>query len=185
MPVKFVKLVADGLASPLTHIVNTCISQRVFPSAWKTARISLIPKQAVISYNNDFRPISILPVLSKVYERLVLGQMAKFLSNGPDCVLKDNGSAYRKGHSTMTTMLAIKDDIIRAMKSGEVTLAVLADFSKEFDTVAYEIVLTKLHDLGFPKSFLTFLTSCLTERKQFVQIDDKASSTVDLKFGVP
>ena len=185
IPVKFVKLVADCLASPLTHIVNTCISQKAFPSAWKTARISPIPKQAVISDNNEFRPISILPVLSKVYERLVLGQMAKFLSNGPDCVLKDNVSAYRKGHITTTAMLAIKDDIIRATKSGEVTLAVLADFSKAFDTVAYEIVLTKLHGLGFSKSFLTFLTSYLTERKQFVQIDDKASSTVDLKFGVP
>ena len=155
------------------------------PVCLENSTHSPILKQAVISDNNDFRPISILPVLSKVYERLVLGQMAKFLSKGPDCVLKDNVSAYRKGHSTTTTMLAIKDDIIRAMKSGEVTLAVLADFSKAFDTVAYEIVLTKLHGLGFSKLFLTFLTSFLTERKQFVQIDDKASSTVDLKFGVP
>ena len=74
IPVKFVKLVANGLAFPLIHIVNTCISQRVFPSAWKMARIGPTPKQAVINENNDLRPISILPVLSKVYERLVISR---------------------------------------------------------------------------------------------------------------
>ena len=75
IPVKFIKIAADCLASPLTHILNNCISKQVFPSTWKTVRISAIPKNSTVKSNNDLRPISILPVLSKIYERLVLCQM--------------------------------------------------------------------------------------------------------------
>ena len=138
----------------------------------------------IIYIHNDLRPISILPVLSKIHERLVLGQMEQFVSCGPTRVLKDTVCAYRKGHSTTTTLLAMKDDIVCAQKRGEVTMAVLADFSKAFDTVAFETVLKKLHVLGFSKSFLIWIVSYLTGRRQFVQVDDKASSLVDVTFGV-
>ena len=185
IPVKFLKIVADHLAPLLTHILNNFISRGMFPSAWKVARISAIPKCATPKDNNDLRPISILPVLSKIYERLVLGQMEQFVSCGPTRVLKDTVCAYRKGHSTTTTLLAMKDDIVCAQKRGEVTMAVLADFSKAFDTVAFETVLKKLHVLGFSKSFLIWIVSYLTGRRQFVQVDDKASSLVDVTFGVP
>ena len=73
------------------------------------------------------------------------------------------------------------------MKRGEETMIVLADFSKAFDTVAFETVLKKLHALGFSKSFLMWISSYLTGRRQliFVQIDDKTSSLLDVTFGVP
>ena len=79
IPVKFIKAVPDHLALPLTHILNNCISNNMFPAAWKIARISPIPKCAEVKTNKDLRPISILPVLSKIYERLVLGQMQNSL----------------------------------------------------------------------------------------------------------
>lgn len=63
-------------------------------------------------------------------------------------------------------------------------MAVLADFSKAFDTVLYEMVLTKLRNLGFSKSYLRWITSYLTNGKQFVLIDDKASETIEIAFGV-
>ena len=86
--------------------------------------------------NDDYRRISILPALSKIYEKLTLRQMADFATD--NAVFHPNISAYRKCHSATTTMLAIRDDILKAMKRGEVTIAVMADFSKAFDTVAYE-----------------------------------------------
>ena len=89
--------------------------------------------------NDDYRPVSILPVLSKVYEKLVLRQMAQYLTD--NSVFHPNLSAYRKCHSTTTTLLGIRDDILKAMKRGEVTIAVMADYSKAFDTVVYETVL--------------------------------------------
>ena len=130
----------------------------VFPSAWKIARICPIPKTKEAKCNDDYRPISILPVLSKVYERLVLRQMAAFLYKD-NSIFKDSVSAYRKGHTTTSVLLAIKDDILRAMRRGEVTTAVLADYSKAFDTVDYGVLLKKLHRLGFSKSYLSWLSS--------------------------
>ena len=65
------------------------------------------------------------------------------------------------------------------------TLAILADFSKTFDTVAYKTMLNKLNHMGFSESFLRWVTGYLTGRKQFVQIDDRASKLVDVVFGVP
>ena len=68
--------------------------------------------------------------------------------------LQPNVIAYRKGHSTTTTLLAIRDDIPKTMNRGEVTIAIMEDFSKAFDTVVYETFLCKLHKLGFSKSSL-------------------------------
>ena len=99
IPVKFLKMAAEQLTPSLTHTLNNCIDNITFPSAWKTARISAIPKVKEIKSNSDLRPISILPVLSKEYERLVLRQMVNFLSFGPDGIFKESFGAYRKGHS--------------------------------------------------------------------------------------
>ena len=94
-------------------------------------------------------------------------------------------SAYKKGHNTTTVLLAMRDDILQAMQRGEVTMAVLADFSKAFDTVAYETVLKKMHSIGFSKDYLRWLISYLTGRQRFVQIDDNVSDYVNVSFGVP
>ena len=130
-------MVADQIASPLTHIVNNCISKQLFPSQWKIARICAIPKCDPISSYNDLRPVSILPTLSKIFERLVLRQMSDYVTNTTTGVLKESVSAYRRGHNTTTVMIAMRDDIQRAMQRGEVTIAVLADFSKAFDILQF------------------------------------------------
>ena len=74
IPVKFVKLVSEQLAGPLTHIINTCITSSTFPRIWKTVRLTPIPKTDHPQNEKDFLPVSILPALSKVFERLVLKQ---------------------------------------------------------------------------------------------------------------
>ena len=97
--------------------------------------ISPIPKVGEPRTNDYYRPTSILHVLSKVYEKLALRQITDFLTK--NAFLQSKISSYRKCHSTTITMLAIRDDIIKDMKRGEITLAVMADFSKAFDTVAF------------------------------------------------
>ena len=91
----------------------------------------------------------------------------------------------RKCHSITTTMLAIRDDILKAMKRVEITLAVMTDFSKAFDTVAFEKVLSKLHLMGFSRTALQWIASYLTDRKQFVQVDDRSSAQISITYGVP
>lgn len=104
-------MASEQLALTLTHILNNCISK--FPSAWNIARISAIPKTKEWKSNNDLRPTSILPVLSKVYKRLVVCQTTDFPSQHG--ILKDTLSAHRKGHNTTSLPLAMRDDIIKAM----------------------------------------------------------------------
>ena len=115
IPVKYVKQVGDFLTGPLAHIINVCISSSQFPRIWKTAHISLSnnPKQ-----NAVHRPVSILPALSKVFERLVLKQLVHSIDE--QSLLLPSISGFRKGQSTTTGLLPIRDDLIRAIKRGEV-----------------------------------------------------------------
>ena len=159
---------ADSIAGPLRAIINNCIRKYYFPKAWKNARISPFPKVDQPKSEEHFRPISILPTLSKVFEKLVALQMTTFCES--ESVLRDTISSFRKGHSTNTVLMGMRDDLLRAMKKGEVTLMVLADFSKAFDTVNYKVLITKLSTLGFSKPFLRWLNSYLSDRSHFVQM---------------
>ena len=100
-------------------------------------------------------------------------------------LLHDRISAFRKGHSTTTALMGVRDDIRYAMKRKEVTLMVLADFSKAFDTITFSATIAKFYKLGFSKRFVKWLLSYLSGRSQFVQIDDRKSSYQSSQFGVP
>ena len=143
LPVYYLKLASQYIVSPLTHIINECIAQNKFPSLWKIGRISPIPKINDPIKNSDFRPVSVLPILSKVYERLVLSQLVEHIESST--LYKETMSGFRKGHSTAAVPLKLKDDILKAMKNGEITLAVFTDYSKAFDTVDFQMLLNKLH----------------------------------------
>ena len=129
-----------------------------------------------------YRPVSILPVVLKVFERLGLKQLISFIDELS--LLAPSISGFRKGHSTVTALLRIRDHLLRAMKRDEVSLMVFADYSKAFDTVCFKTVLTKMHALGFSNEFLTWMVYHLSDGRQFVQIDDKTSS-IETLFGVP
>ena len=103
--------------------------------------MSPIPKVDNPKTNDELRPIPILLMLSKVFERLVGCQVSEFANIAS--LLHDNISSFRKGHFTTTALLGIRDDIKRAMKRKEVTLVVLADFSKAFDTVCFKTTLKR------------------------------------------
>ena len=118
-----------------------------------------------------------------IYERLVHNQVVEFLENHH--LLEDNISGFRKGHSTTSVLLNIRDDILKAINRSECTLLVLADFSKAFDTVKYRSVLEKMNALGFSRSYLKWTVNYLCGREQFVQIDDRISKSVSISFGVP
>jgi len=130
-----IKCVKYSLASPLTNIINNCIDNLVFPDQWKVARICPIPKTDYPQTTADYRPISVLPVLSKVYEKVILQQMTKFIEN--ELVYHTYQSGFRKNHSTVTLLIKLRDDIKKEMKKGEVTIAVFADYSKAFDTIDF------------------------------------------------
>jgi hypothetical protein len=109
--------------------------------------------------------------------------MTSFCEN--ESVLGATISGFRKGHSTATVLMGIRDDLLKAMKKGEVTLMVMADFTKAFDTVHYKTLIAKLSSLGFSKTFLRWLINYLSEQSHFVQIDNRVSDPATVCFGVP
>ena len=183
IPAKYVKEISAYLASPLTHIINTCISTSSFPDQWKISRVCPIPKISNPASLADYRPISILPILSKVFEKVILNQMIEHIEK--NSIYHPQQSGFRKGHSTTTTLLKLKDEIVTSMKEGEITLAVFADFSKAFDTVDYPTLIIQLHQLGFSKTFIILLHDYLHNRQQFVQVNDNISKLLRVEFGVP
>ena len=148
----------------------------IFQKQWKIARVSPVPKIDNPVSKDQLRPISVLPVLSKVFEKLVAIQMTNHADHAH--LLHDCISAFRKGHSTTTALMGIRDDIRYAMKRK-------ADFSKAFDTISFSATIVKFYKLGFSKPFLKWLLSYLSGRSQFVQIDDRKSSYQSSQYGVP
>ena len=124
---------------------------------------------------DDYRPVSVLPLFSKVYERLVAKQLCTFLERS--CTLKDTMAGFRKSHSTNTLFLEIRDDILRAMSKGELTLLVYSDYTKAFDTVQHHTTIQTLHEIGFSTSALKCFISYLGNRLPYVQVNNSKSAT--------
>ena len=132
---------------------------------------------------SDYRPISVLPVLSKVYERIILTQLCSYIEI---CSLyNDTQSGFRKGHSTTTILLKLRDDIRKAMNKSEVTLSILIDYSKAFDTIDHGILIERLQKMNFGHNSIKIICNYLTDRFQYVQIEDKKSNLLPMFFGVP
>lgn len=126
----------------ITRIVNKSVATGVFPEQWKKGVIKPIPKtQGPVSYN-DLRPISILPFLSKILEKVVTEQITEYLESNNILPMKQSG--FRKGRSTSTALIDVVDDLLAARDAGEGTILVLLDFSRAFDTIDNSLLLSKL-----------------------------------------
>ena len=136
------------------HIINTSIDQEIFPKQWKISRVCPIPKTDNPTSIKDYRPISVLSVLSKVYERVILNQLWSFIKT--QNLYSINQSGFRKGHSTNTLLLKLRDDIRMAMNRSEVALSILIDYSKAFDSIDNRILLEKLQNMNLAKNTIKF-----------------------------
>ena len=154
----------------MVHIFNCILTKSAFPAQWKTAKIIPIPKCNKAVGPSDFRPISILPCLSKVFEKVLKQQICCYLERF--CLLNENQSAYRKHHSTSTALLNIVYDIMKSIDNGQFNILVLFDFSKAFDNVSHSILIDKLiNNFGFHSSAVKLITSYLSDRPQEVHAD--------------
>ena len=120
--VRYLKSIAEYISSPMVHIINTQTDQEIFSKQWKISRVCPIPKTDNPTSIKDYRPISVLSVLSKVYERVILNQIWSFKET--QNLYNINQSGFRKGHSTNTLLFKLRDDIRTAMNRSEVTLSV-------------------------------------------------------------
>lgn len=181
---RFIKLILPSVIGALTHIINHSLTSRVFPSQWKIANIIPTAKKKDPTMPHDYRPISILPALSKVFEKFLANQIVDHLTKHK--LLTDFQSGFRKHHSCATAMLKIIDDIREKYDNGEITILVLLDFSKAFDTLNFDVLLTKLDKYyGFDKDSIELLKSYLSNRFQIVATNSTVSNPGCIKSGVP
>ena len=173
-----------AIGKHLVEIFNTSLVLGVFPGIWKRAQVMALKKTATPSSVTDFRPIALLCFLSKVLEKIAHSQISEYLARGNK--LNPFQAGYRRHHSTQTALLKLTDDVRMAIERKQITLLLLFDFSKAFDTISRSKLLRKLRLLGFSRSALLWVDSYLRGRCQRVLSGcDATSSWLETDLGVP
>ena len=130
----------------ITTIINGSFSSNIFARAWKTAEVVPVPKSGDPEESGNNRPISLLPVLSKIAERLAHKQFVDYLTLSKKLSIYQSGN--RKLHSTETALLHVTDELLKAMDDKKASILVLLDMSKVFDSIRHDIMLSKLLKIG-------------------------------------
>lgn len=183
IPIKFLKIILPYIIAPITHIINFCIASSTFPSMWKDAIVTPIEKKSNCSGIQDYRPISILPVLSKVIESLMADQIVEYFEQNR--LLHPMQSAFRASHSCTTANIKVFDDIRISFDNKLLTLLCFLDFTKAFDSVDHKILVKKLKLYGFCDSSAKLIISYLSDRIQRVKIGNRLSDYQFITSGVP
>ena len=154
-----------------------------FPMDWKAAKVTPIHKSGDKANVDNYRPISVLSIVSKIMERAVHNQLYEYsmLRNS----LNVCQSGFRKNHSTVTTLLDVQDFILNNTDKGYVTAALFLDLKKACDTVNHELFINKLNSLGIKGNELNWFVSYLNNRVQAVNIGHSMSNFQGIKVGVP
>lgn len=181
--IRFIRLLEPFLLGPLTHLFNHLITSSSFPALWKCAVVVPVPKVPSPSSVKDFRPISLLPAISKVFEYALKSQIEAYLQSAR--LLHPLQSGFREGHSTTTALLAITDDIARSLDRSEFTILTLLDFSRAFDSLNHSCLGHKLNRLfRFSPPSVRLILSYLSNRSQFVRVGNTSSSVASLSSGI-
>ncbi|KAF2349842.1 Reverse transcriptase domain [Trinorchestia longiramus] len=170
-----------NFTAPLLHlIINTSVATNKFPDQWKHSIIKPLHKAGDINTASNYRPISLLPVLSKLLEKVISNQLSTYLDKSN--LLHPNQYAYRKHTSTQDALLNITEKIYSDIDTKNITLLLLLDLSKAFDSVEHKRLLQKISNLGITTQWFQ---SNLANRSHAVQLENTISSPIQNDFGVP
>ena len=167
----------------LVHLINLSLKEGIFPNQLKLARVVTIFKSEDKMLLNNYRPVSVLPLLSKLYERVMYNRLIDFINKHK--LLYKFQFGFREQHGTEIALIILIDKIMQAFNEGEIVLGVFLDLSKAFDTVNHDILLHKLYHYGIRGIAYEWLKSYLSNRKQYVMFDDCSSGQKVVKCGVP
>ena len=175
---------ADVLAPRFSLVFRRLLRLGSFPTCWGQANVTPIPKGSLSFSVHNYRPISITPVLSKVFERLVAVRLRRFMDHCSG-VLPTKQFAYRKGLGTCVALLCVSHTLQSALESGQEARIVQIDFSAAFDWVNHQGILYMHSSVGIGGSVLSVLTQFLSNRSQCVLVDGCRSKLVNVVSGVP
>ena len=178
-----IKKIKNEISKSLTLIINQCIQKGIFPHKLKLAKVIPIFKSGDETLFNNYRPISILPSLSKIFERVIFNQIHDYFNTHN--LYYSNQYGFRKDHSTELAALEIIDRITQHLDKGATPINIYLDLSKAFDTLDHNILLHKLKHYGIQDNALDLFRSYLTERQQYVDFNGTKSNREYITTGVP
>ena len=181
---KLLKQSPDILFVKLIQIINFCMTIGYFPKQWKDAKVVMVQKPGKDHTNpKSYRPISLLPAISKIFERIICVRLVDYLEGNN--ILSQYQAGYRKGRSTQEHIFRLAQQVYNGFKSQSCTCAVFLDCEAAFDAVWTNGLMFKLHQLNLPKNFLRLLCSFLKDRTLRVHVEDAKSREVNLRAGTP
>ena len=178
------KLARKKIVPAVCHILNLSIQSNRFPTKWKIAKVVPLYKGKGSLFDpKNFRPVAILPILSKVLERAIFLQVLGYMDR--ENFFNPNHHAYRSFHSTTTAMLQMYDTWLDAVEQGDLAGVCMVDMCAAFDVVDTQLLLKKLELYGFDRRTVQWMWSYLTYRSQGVYIEGSMSGLLPLEAGVP
>ena len=181
IPPKLLKNESDLVSTPLQIIFNNSIERSSFPDELKLADVSSLFKKEVKTFKGNDRPISVLPTVSKVFERLLDTQISSHMAPYLSWLL----CGFRKGYNAQHALMRAIERWKACLDNGGKIGAIFMDLSKAFDCIRHDLLIPKLHAYGFSREALLLVYSYLENRQQRVKINGSFSSYKHLRFGVP
>ena len=183
LPASIFKDNKTHISKMLTHIVNLSLEQGIFPKEMKLANIIPIFKAGDTSVIGNYRPVSLLTTVSKVFERAFFSRLSSFITHHK--ILYELQFGFREGHATHLAVIKLLESIINSLETGDFSAVMFLDFSKAFDTVNHQILLQKLNHYGVRGTANSWVQSYLSGRSQYCTFGDKKSSISQISCGVP
>lgn len=180
---KSIKCVSSQIIDELTNCINKCIKEGTFPDSLKVAKITPIYKSGAKYDPSNYRPISVLPVLSKIFERVLYDRLDQYLTQLNYIYKKQYG--FRPKSNTLSATIDLITNIKLRIDKKQVVLGLFIDLKKAFDSVSHELLLKKLTDIGIQGSAYKIFKSYLTNRKQVVKIGEMESNPETVTYGIP
>lgn len=183
LTIKFIELCCPHILPYIVYVINSCLAAGIFPNCWKRSLVIPLPKRATVAQLSDLRPISILPIVSKIAEKVIELQLKEYVAINE--ILPVRQSGFRKGYSCCTALLGVVDDIVGSTDEGKMTLMCLLDYTKAFDTLDHRLMSAILRHIGLGFKSVDLLYSFLTKREQCVSVAGRMSSYLPTVSGVP
>ena len=181
---KLLRIAAPAVSPSLSKLLNLCLSTKTFPTAWKVANVTPVFKgNGSRNDKNNYRPISVHPILSKILEKHICEYLCNFLKKNN--LFHHLQSGFRKSHSTETALIRLVDQLLINLDNDKITGLVFIDYKKAFDLIDHQLLLSKLKVLGVNETFLPLFRDYLSGRSQYVTIDGCHSTKRSVTLGVP
>ena len=177
------RLAAPGISSSLAYLFNLSLNGSEVPQAWKRALVTSVHNGGVNLDVGNFRPISVLPVVVEVFQKIIHQQLYNYLQE--NSILNQSQFRFRPSHTTLDVLVSMTDDWRRAIDNGKLVGATMVDFSKAFDLVHHGILLRKLSKYGIRGDELLWFSSYLNDCHHRVCLGEEKSNWAVIQQGVP